>query len=135
MSKPKSVNALARTIATLMVELTNHPKMEKVIDEAAHMAHTDGGVDINSTGDITIAIALLAREVAYLGDCAASDNRDHWEEEAGTAGTNDDALSVHDCEKKQKQYSVASEAFGNATLSIARAIGKLRDGMEQADLG
>jgi len=132
MSKPKSVNALARTIATLMVELTNHPKMNKVIDEAAHMAHTDGGVDITSTGDITIAIALLAREVAYLGDCAASDNRDHWEEESESAGVDD--TTIEECERLQKKYSVASEAFGNATLSIAKAIGNLRDGMEQAGI-
>jgi hypothetical protein len=134
MSKHKSVNALARRLADMLAELANHPKTQKVIDEAAHMAHTDGGVDLAATGELTIAIALLAREFASLGDIAASDNRDHWEQEAECAGVDDDSDTIDECERLQKKYAIASEAFSNATLSIAKAIGNLRDGMAQADI-
>ena len=134
MSKHQSVNAIARRLADMLAVLANHPKTQKVIEEAAHMAHTDGGVDLAATSELTIATAMLARELAYLGDVAASDNRDHWEEEAECAGVDDESDTIEECERLQKKYAIASEAFGNATLSIARAVGNLRNGMEQADI-
>lgn len=134
MSKHQSVNALARRLADMLAVLANHPKTQKVIEEAAHMAHTDGGVDLAATSELTIVTAMLAREFASLGDIAASDNRDHWEQEAECAGVDDERLTIDDCERLQKKYAIAAQAFSNATLSIAVAVGDLRTGMEQAGI-
>ena len=116
MSKPKSPTVLAERLATLLVEVMNHPKTEAILEDAGSRAHLDSGAEARHSGDLIALIAKLGRHVAESAEADLRDLCDHWDNEAQSADHEDH--SPAECEQYSKEYEAGADGYFEAGLAF-----------------
>jgi hypothetical protein len=116
MSKPKHPHILAGRLATLLVEIMNHPKTEEILEVASHQAHLDSGAEARHSGDLIAMIAQLGRHVAESAEADLRELCEHWADEAESADHEDH--SPAECEQYAKEYEAGADGYFEAGLAF-----------------
>ena len=124
MSKPKHPHILAGRLATLLVEIMNHPKTEEILDVASHQAHLDSGAEARHSGDLIDLIAQLGRHVAETAEADLRELSEHWSDEAECADHEDH--SPAECEQYAKEYEAGADGYFEAGLGFATVAKELQ---------
>ena len=132
MSKPKSPAALAGRLATLLVEVLNHPKADAILADAAHEAYHDSGAEARHAGDLACMLALLGRHVCDAAEGDMTDLCEHYADEAEDADHSD--LSPADCEQWSKEYDAACDVYSKAGEAFTRITGDMAVGLKASGI-
>jgi hypothetical protein len=135
MSKPKPVNALADRLATLLVEVLNHPKTEAILAESALAAYHDSGCEARHAGDLACMLALLGRHVCDAAEGDMEEMSKHYAGEAEHADHGDDfEHSPAECEQYAKEYAKARKVYDKAGQAFTRITGDMAVGLKAAGI-
>jgi len=135
MSKPKSVNALSGRLATLLVEVLNHPKTEAILADAALEAYHDSGCEARHAGDLVRMLALLGRHVCDAAEGDMEEMTEHYAGEAERADHGEDCdHSPEDCEQYAKEYAAARKVYAKAGQAMTLITGKVAIGLKAAGI-
>ena len=135
MSKSKSANALAGRLATLLVEVLNHPKADAIVADAALEAYHDSGCEARHAGDLARMLALLGRHVCDAAEGDMEEMSKHYAGEAEHADhDDDDAHTPEECERYAKEYAQARKVYGKAGQAFTRITGDMAVGLKASGI-
>jgi hypothetical protein len=132
MSKPKSPAALSGRLATLLVEVLNHPKSEAIVADAAHEAYHDSGAEARHAGDLARMLACLGRHVCEAAEGDMTDLCEFYADEAEHADHSDH--SPADCEEWSKEYDAACKVYSKSGVAFNKLAADLVDGLRAAGI-
>jgi hypothetical protein len=135
MSKPKSPTVLAERLATLLVEILNHPKTEAILEEAGLEAHHDSGAESRHSGDLIAMIAQLGRHVAESAEADLRDLAEHYADEAECADHSEDRdHTPAECEQYAKEYEAGADGYFEAGLAFDTVAKQLRKDLNDSGI-
>ena len=126
-----TTDTTAARLASLLVELLNHPQRAEILETAALEAHHDSGAEARHTGDLLMLVGHLGRHLADAAEADCLELAGFYEDEARFPSSDH---KPGDCRKWATEYGEASAAYERAALTFTNLTNALDDDLRASGI-
>ena len=124
----------AARLASLLVELLNHPQRAEILEAAAQEAHNDSGAEARHSGDLLTMLGHLGRHLADAAEADCRELSDFYADEARSDSYADTERTPAESRRYAREYLKAARAYGKAGATLTQMTDTLDDDLRASGI-